>query len=122
MASHYTKREHLVSDMRNGLEHRWGTRVRVGIPVAIEAAELPRPSAGYVKNVSLSGALLNCEHDLRLHSLIEVSIDLPASSCTGIVTAHISRKCNEGVGIAWCDFAPKLIKDLLRSPPDFSPR
>jgi PilZ domain len=115
MASHNTKRGSLISDMRNGLDHRWGTRVRVGIPVSVEAAELPRASTGYVKNLSVSGALLNCEYDLPLHALIQVSIDLPASACTGVVKAHISRKCNEGVGIEWCDFAPALVKDLLRS-------
>jgi PilZ domain len=111
-----------MSDIRNGLEHRWGTRVRVGIPVSIEATQLPRISAGYVKNLSLSGALINCEFDLRLHSLIEISIDLPASSCIGVVKAHISRKCNDGVGIEWCEFAPTLVKGLLRSAAELASR
>jgi PilZ domain len=115
MASYFPKKGCVMSDTRNGTEHRWGTRVRMGISVSIEAPELPRVSAGYVKNLSLSGALINCEFDLCLHSLIEVSIDLPAYSCAGVVKAHISRKCNEGVGIEWCEFAPTPVKSLLRS-------
>jgi hypothetical protein len=122
MASRRPKRAYLISDMRNGLEHRWGTRVRVGIPVTVEAAELPRTAAGYVKDLSLSGALMNCEYDLHLHTLVEVSIDLPPSPRTAAVKAHVSRKCNGGVGIEWCDFAPKIIKDLLRSPADLTPK
>lgn len=57
----------------------------------------------------------DCE--LRLHALIEVRIDLPSpTSRTVVVEAHVSRKLNEGVGIEWCEFASKIVKDLLRNP------
>ena len=33
-----------------------------------------------------------------------------------VVKAHVSRKLKESVGIEWCEFAPNIVKDLLRSP------
>jgi hypothetical protein len=100
----------------NGMEHRWGERVRVNIPVHVSAAAAAG-FGGCVKNLSLSGALVKSDCELRLHSLIEVHIELPPPSPRiAIVKAHVSRKLNEGVAIEWCEFAPTVVKDLLRSP------
>jgi hypothetical protein len=99
----------------NGLDHRWGQRVDVNIPVRVSAAALAKVD-GCVKNLSLSGALMEADCELRLHALIEIRIDLPPPSRTAVLVAHVSRKLNEGVGIEWCDFAPKIVKDLLRNP------
>jgi PilZ domain len=104
-----------MSYRANGLEHRWGTRVRVNIPVLVEATALPM-GIGCMKNVSLSGAFMKSDRDLRLHTLIEVSITLPPpASRTAVIKAHVSRKLREGVGIEWYEFAPNIIKDLVRS-------
>jgi hypothetical protein len=68
-------------------------------------------------NLSLSGALMKSDCDLRLHALIDVRIELPPPSLRAtVVRAHVSRKLKAGVGIEWCDFAPNIVKDLLRSP------
>lgn len=98
----------------NGMEHRWGERVRVNLPVYVSAGAFPGFD-GCLKNLSLSGALVKSDWDLRLHSLIEVHIKLPPSPRVDIVKAQVSRKHKEGVGIEWCEFAPTIIKDLLRS-------
>jgi hypothetical protein len=100
----------------NGLEHRWGRRFRVNIPVHVSAATLARGD-GCMKNLSLSGALMKSDCDLRLHTLIEVRIELPPPSLHAtVLKAHVSRKLKAGVGIEWCEFAPNVVKDLLRSP------
>ena len=100
----------------NGFEHRWGERFRVNIPVRVSAAALARVD-GCMKNLSLSGALVKSGCDLRLHTLVEVRIELPPPlPRVAVVKAHVSRKLKEGVGIEWCDFAPTIVKDLLRSP------
>jgi hypothetical protein len=70
----------------DGNEQRWGKRIRVNIPVQL-SSEDATSTDGFMKNVSLSGALMKAETDLRLHSLIHVSIPLlspshPASSKT----------------------------------------
>ena len=100
----------------NGLDHRWGERFGVNIPVRVSAAALASVN-GCVRNLSLSGALMESDCELRLHALIEVRIELPPpTSRTAVLVAHVSRKLNEGVGIEWCEFAPKIVKDLLRDP------
>ena len=105
-----------MQDLGNGLEHRWGRRFRVNIPVRVSSATLARGD-GCMKNLSLSGALMKADVDLRLHSLIEVSIKMPSSvQRAEAITAYVSRKVKEGVGVEWCEFAPSVVKDLLRSP------
>jgi PilZ domain-containing protein len=72
---------------------------------------------GCMKNLSLSGALMNADCELRLHSLIEVRIELPLPAPrVAVVEAHVARTLKEGAGIEWCDFAPSVVRDLLRSP------
>jgi hypothetical protein len=104
-----------MTHLGNGFEHRWGERFRVDIPVRVSAGTLGRTD-GCMKNLSLSGALMKSDCDLRLHTLIEVRIEMPPPSPRAVVVkAHVSRKLKTGVGIEWCDFAPNVVKDLLRS-------
>lgn len=99
----------------NGLEHRWGARAQVNIPVRVEATALP-VGEGCMKNLSLSGAFVTSDRELRLYTLIEVSFALPPpASCTAVIKAHVVRKIGEGVGIEWSEFAPNSIKELVRS-------
>jgi hypothetical protein len=82
----------------------------------VSAAALARVG-GCMKNLSLSGALLKSDCELRLHSIVEVHIELPSPlPRIAVVKAHVSRKLKEGVAIEWCEFAPAIVKDLLRSP------
>jgi hypothetical protein len=98
----------------HGNESRWGNRVRVNIPIQISANALTGAD-GCMKNLSLSGALVKADVDLRLHALINVSIKMPLQRAAAI-TAYVSRKAGDGVGVEWCEFAPSIVKDLLRSP------
>jgi hypothetical protein len=98
----------------HGNESRWGNRVRVNIPIQISANALTGAD-GCMKNLSLSGALVKADVDLRLHALIKVSIKMPLQRAAAI-TAYVSRKAGDGVGVEWCEFAPGVVKDLLRSP------
>jgi hypothetical protein len=100
----------------HGRESRWGDRVRVNIPVQVSTNALASAD-GCMKNLSLSGALVKSDVNLGLHSLIKVSIKMPPpSQRAAAVTAYVSRKAGEGIGVEWCEFAPSIVKDLLRSP------
>src|ERR1700733_14047158 len=100
----------------HGKESRWGDRVNVNIPVQVSEDTLPRAD-GCMKNLSLSGALMKADVDLRLNSLIEVSIKLPSPSRRAeVITAYVSRKVGDSVGVEWGEFAPSVVKDLHRSP------
>jgi hypothetical protein len=99
-----------------GKESRWGDRVRVNIPVHVSVNALTDADA-CMKNLSLSGALVKADVDLGLHALIQVSITVPSPSRrAAAISAYVSRKTQEGVGVEWCEFAPNAVKDLLRSP------
>jgi hypothetical protein len=97
-----------------GKESRWGDRVRVNIPVQVSTNALA-DGVGRMKNLSLSGALVKADVDWGLHTLIKVRFQMPSQRATAI-TAYVSRKTVEGVGVEWCEFAPSVVKDLLRSP------
>jgi len=104
-----------MTQQRNEMEHRWGERIRMDMPVHVSADEVAG-ILGCMRNLSLSGALLRIDADLRLNALIEVSVELPQPSHPpAIMLAHVSRKEKQDVGIEWCEFAPIVVKDLLRS-------
>jgi PilZ domain len=100
----------------HGKESRWGDRVRVNIPVQMSVNAVTTAD-GCMQNISLSGALLKADVDFGLNALIKVSIEIPSPSRRPTaIAACVSRKAKEGVGVEWCEFAPSVIKDLLRSP------
>lgn len=98
-----------------GKESRWGDRVEVHIPVQLSTNAFSFAD-GFVRNLSLSGALVKADVEWGVHSLVEVSIEMPSSQRSKAVTAFVSRRCKEGVGIEWCEFAPIVVKALLRLP------
>ena len=105
----------MMTDQLTGSRHRWGQRVAVDIPVQVAACALPAIH-GRLKNLSLSGALIEAEHELRLLTYIEVSITLPETGRRARVMARVAREVGGAVGLEWCEFAPRTVKDLLRSP------
>jgi len=105
-----------ITQLSNGMEHRRAGRIQVDLPVMV-SADQPERILGCMRNLSLSGALLRIDADLRPHALIEVCVELPTPSRhPARLLAHVSRRWEEDVGIEWCKFSPNLMKDLLRSP------
>ena len=105
-----------MSHRWHGKESRWGERVKVNIPVQVSADAFVG-AEGRMKNLSLSGALMKANVDLGLHSLVEVSVKTPLPPQRAeTIAAYVSRRTKDGVGVEWCEFAPSVIKDLLRSP------
>jgi hypothetical protein len=99
----------------DGKDGRWGDRVLVNIPVQVSANALT--AHGCMKNLSLSGALVKADVDLGIHALIQVNIEVSSpSQRAATITAYVSRKEEEGIGVEWCEYAPGVVKDLLRSP------
>ncbi len=98
-----------------GVEHRWGERIAVDLSVTVAIGD-EKAIRGSMRNLSLSGALLRIDTDLRVNALIEVGIELPTPSRRPArLLAYVSRSRNEEVGIEWGEFAPIVVKDLLRS-------
>jgi hypothetical protein len=84
-------------------------RVRVNLPVQM-SANAEAGADGCIKNLSLSGALVKTDVDLGLHALSQVRINRPRpSQRVAAITAYISRKTKEGIGVEWCEFAPSAL-------------
>ncbi len=99
----------------NELEHRWGERFALDLPVQLAVNTVSGIDAR-LKNVSLSGALLEADFALRIHTVIDIKVPMPLSRQPAtVLKAYVIRKFNDKVGIEWRDFAPHPIKELLRS-------
>lgn len=97
------------------MEHRWGQRVAVDVAVRI-AARRYKVRAARLVDLSVSGAYIKVAADLRLLSRVQVAIALPHRFAhpTPVVPAYVARKYRDGVGVEWCDLAPKPVVELLR--------
>jgi hypothetical protein len=98
------------------MEHRWGERVGVDIPVRLTVRPFSVKS-GRLTNLSLSGAFIKGGVDVRVLSRIQVVIEVPSrfKHATPIVSAYVARKFKDGIGVEWCEFAPQAVIDLIRS-------
>jgi hypothetical protein len=106
----------MMTDQLTGNGHRWGQRIAVDIPAQVAANDSPAIH-GNLKNISLSGALLEADHELRLHAYIEINIKVSETRRNAIrIMARVTRKLKDAAGVEWCEFAPSAVKDLLRSP------
>jgi hypothetical protein len=98
------------------MEHRWGERFSLDIAVRLAA----RPFAartGRLLDLSVSGASIRIGMDLRVLSRIQVALVAPSrlSQATPVLSAYVTRRHRDGVGIEWCEFAPEAVCELLRS-------
>ena len=96
------------------MEHRWGQRIRVDIPVRLEAPPLLIGSAR-ILNLSVSGAWIRCEFEQHSAAEIEVVFELQAASGehSHRIPAFVARSRAEGIGVEWRELAPPLISVLL---------
>ena len=98
------------------MEHRWGERVGVDLPVRITGHPFS-VRTGRLYNLSVSGAFIKVDYDLRLLSRIQVAIEMPHRSKheAPVLAAYVARKYKEGIGVEWCEFAPAPIPQLLQT-------
>jgi hypothetical protein len=99
------------------MEHRWGERFSLDVSVRLTA----RPFAvrnGRLTNVSVSGAFIRTGLDLRPLTRIQIVLEAARGRHpTPLIAAYVTRILPEGVGVEWCEFAPKAILDLIRAQP-----
>jgi hypothetical protein len=94
------------------MEHRWGERFRVNLTVTV------RDSKGWtavarMRDVSISGAFLECRHAFDSASWVTVNFGHGSSALPA--EGYIARLTREGLGIEWAEFAPSAVTELLRS-------
>jgi hypothetical protein len=104
----------LVDSQGAVVEHRWGERVQVKIPVRLSV----RPyaiGAEMISNLSLSGAWIRTNLKVPALARIENTFAAARSSRFEVraVTAYVVRKDRHGIGLEWCELTPCNVRDLL---------
>jgi hypothetical protein len=72
---------------------------------------------GRLMNLSVSGASINADFELRPLSRIQVVIELPhcARSEAPSIAAYVIRSSKGNIGIEWCEFAPPEVSGMLQT-------
>lgn len=98
------------------MEHRWGSRQPLKLPVDIETAPTGLTRA-VLTDVSLTGGYLRC--DARFQGSICVRLRLKNTNGSGAghewLEAHVARRTPHGLGLEWLEFSPQPIANLLRT-------
>jgi len=81
------------------MEHRWGQREAVSIPVRLRWRQRYGAATGEITNISASGAWIQTNAGLPPLALLEV--DMPAAGGRRAITAYVVRKDSGGYGIEW---------------------
>jgi hypothetical protein len=98
------------------MDNRLGERVSIHVDLRLVSTRPRTTSVGRTKNLSRSGALI-ADCDLPLFSLIQVIFESHQQPKTDeeTIAAYVTRVCDDGVGVEWCEFAPPSVAALLRT-------
>jgi hypothetical protein len=98
------------------MEHRWGERYAVQMPVELSCGSSP-PVTGSLENVSSSGAFVRTEGRRPARGAVEVILRGRGSGRGHAVRlpAYVVRETEAGVGIEWCEFSPRVVRELMLS-------
>ncbi len=96
------------------MEHRWGRRVAVRVPVRL-IAETGESATGQTQDVSISGAFIRTAQLVPLWIRLEVEFAPPdgLTEKPERIAAHVTRRTREGLGIEWYELAPHTVRTLL---------
>jgi hypothetical protein len=85
------------------MEHRWGRRVPVQLPVRIRSLDGGTPAAGHMVNLSVSGALIATEHDAGAFSGVEIAVN------NDWVLSWVTRRDPGKLAVEWMVMAPQSV-------------
>src|SRR5262245_32161516 len=94
------------------LEHRWGARSRLDIPVQIDCGS-GVTVLGVVRDASVSGCFVTTAVPLPAMTIMALVPMTARCRPRGGVEAYVVRRTAEGAGLEWCDIAPPSIVELL---------
>jgi hypothetical protein len=91
------------------MEHRWGRRVSLQVPVRLGMGTRPI-GEGRIENVSLSGALVRTPAQIPLWARVDVALSRAHDTS---ICAQVVREAPNGIALEWCEYAPPVIGELL---------
>src|SRR3954462_6479413 len=97
-------------------DRRWGPRVDVDLPIRLELRD-GRITGARLRNVSVSGALIECAEELPTFTTLRVIIPASARIAEPVqLGARVVRAEHPYLGVEWRDFAPDSFIGLLGTP------
>ncbi len=96
------------------MEHRWGERIEVDIPVQVSVPPLVLGS-GRIRNVSISGAWITGRFDLPplARAFVVFDLVLGGQSEQLPIACYVARVRPDGIGVEWRELAPQIVSDLM---------
>jgi len=94
------------------MEHRWGVRHLLDVSVRLDG----RPQVltfARLKEASSSGAYIETRTAPPMLSRVWVELDWDRRDASNRIAAYVVRTDQGGVGLEWCDFAPRAILALI---------
>ena len=108
--------EHSIVNAQTRNEKRWGPRIQVDLPVRLNLSQ-GRSETGRLRNISMSGALIECAAELPTFTTMRVEILAGAEMAPGPIElgARVVRAEHPCLGIEWREFEPQSLADLLKA-------
>src|SRR3954470_6793683 len=108
--------EHSVVNAQTRTERRWGPRIQVDLPVRLTLAQ-GRSATGRMRDVSMSGAMIECTAELPTFTTMRVEILAGAEVQPGKIElgARVVRAEHPCLGIEWREFEPEALAALLKA-------
>jgi hypothetical protein len=97
------------------VEHRWGERLSVRARVALRVQGGLR-GIGYIRDISISGALLVTGVRAPLMSSVRVSVPDNNSTST-VIEGLVVRHTDDGFAVEWCELAPEGVQSIAHPAP-----
>jgi hypothetical protein len=96
------------------MEHRWGERIVVDIPVQVSVPPLVI-GTGRITNISISGAWISGRFDLPILARAFVVFDFSVGGVREAlpIACFVARVRPEGMGVEWRELAPQIVSDLM---------
>ena len=96
------------------MEHRWGERIVVDIPVQVSVPPLVI-GTGRITNISISGAWISGRFDLPPLARDFVVFDFSVGGVREAlpIACFVARVRPEGMGVEWRELAPQIVSDLM---------
>jgi hypothetical protein len=96
------------------MDNRLGERFPIQLAIRLISTRPRTISIGQLKNLSRSGALI-LNSDVQLFSLIHMVLESHQQKDEAAVAAYVTRVCDDGIGVEWCEFAPPAVVALLQT-------
>ncbi len=90
------------------MEHRWGNRVSVDVPVGLRCRASAEAEARIV-NISRSGALIRTHLSLTVLARVDIHLNGHA------ISSFVTRVESAGIGVEWCEPSPKILRIVFES-------